>query len=174
MSTLKTNLKKGTCTILAAITLTAGVAFPSHTNQKNINEPFAFVQTIEANAASKQVVRGNFNYNTNWTGYTTVYAYSYKSWGKTKYKSPKLKFCAFDYRGRIKDGRFTVEVTTPENRNFRVTKNIKGSSYWTLNYGYSKYCVRLKRNYNTWVAYDVNTSNTRYWSIDATSNCWFY
>lgn len=173
MSTLKKSMKKGACAVLAAVMLTAGVAFPSYTNQKTDSEPFAFVQTIEASAASKQVITGCFN-NNNWSGYTYAYATSYRNWrGQTIYRNPKLKFCAFNSNGKIRSGKFTVEITTPQSRNFRVTKTIKGSGYWTLNYGYSSYKIRIKRD-NSWVNYANNVAATRYWSIDATSNSYFW
>lgn len=173
MSTLKTSLKKGMCATLAAITLTAGMAFPSYTSQKTNSEPFAFVQTIEASAASKQVITGCFN-NDNWSGYTYAYATSYRNWrGQTIYRNPKLRFCAFNRNGKIRNGSFTVEVTTPQSKNFRVTKNINGSGSWSLNYGYSSYKIRIVRR-SGWYSYADNVAATHYWSIDATSNCYFW
>lgn len=155
--------------LLAGImTVSAGAATNIATKYE-VAEPVSIVSTIEAKAVD--VRRGGFNGN-NWSGKTAVYATSYWSWGKLKYRNPKIKVCAFNANGKIKSGKFTVEVTTPQDRNFRKTMNITGSGTWTLNYGYQSYNVRIKRN-NPWYNTSKNVAACYWWSIDAKSNCYF-
>ena len=166
-----TNSKnKLTGVLLAALMSVSAVAAPAAMTKMGVAEPTAIVQTLEA-SAKVAVTRGCFNGN-NWSGYTNIYATSYRSWGKTKYRNPKIKVCAFNRNGKFKSGKFTIEITTPQDRNFRVTKNATNSGTWTLNYGYSSYRIRIKRN-NPWFNSSNNIAATQYWSIDATSNCYF-
>lgn len=165
-------LKKALCTSLAVLSIATGASLPSAVSPNVYDSKPAIVQMIDADAACA-VTTGGFN-GDNWSGYTYVYASQYWSWGKLKTKTPKIKVCAFNANGKIKSGKFTVEITTPQDRGFRATKNITGSSTFKLNYGYSTYKIRIKRN-NPWTYKKANTNraNCHWWSIDAKSNCSF-
>lgn len=156
---MKMKKNKIIASVLATLMLSTAMITPSTPLIESTSEQIAIVQTMEASAAQVRVIKGCFNDN-NWSGSTYVRVLNTN-------KNAKIKVCAFREDGKIKNGKFKVEITTPSDSTFSKVISCSGYKYITLNYGYSSYNVRIIRNGKG----NTNVSRTRYWSIDYTKNC---
>lgn len=150
--------KRFTAAALAALMMCSAFVAPVKTTSNSTLSNVSIVRTMEASA--EYVTRGCFNGRT------------YSGWvyltPQNSRKSSKIKVCAFMQNGKIKSGKFKVQVYSG-NGNYVGTYSISGSGYITLNKGYDSYKIRFIRNGNG----STNVSRTQYWSVDRYKNLWY-
>ncbi len=173
--------KKLVGVLLAGIMTVSAVGAPTTMTKLGLTEPVSIVQTIEADAANVAVKRGRFQSpNSNkWTGWTYINATQGKKWnGKKYYKKPKIKICTFDLMGWRSGGTIDVQVYTSSGKFVKTYNKLQTAAYITLPGSYSGYKVRVRaHNYGSGIIGAgrtfENDGRCVYWSIDATSNCYF-
>ena len=143
---------------LAALMMCGAFVAPVKPKDNSMLSNLSIVQTMEVNA--EYVTRGCFNGN-NYSGWVYLCP-------KDSRKSSKIKVCAFMQNGKIKSGKFKVQVYSG-NGNYVKTCSISGSGYITLNSGYSSYKIRFIRNGTG----ATNVSRTQYWSVDRYKNLYY-
>lgn len=144
---------------LAALMMCSAFVAPVKTTSNSTLSNVSIVRTVEASA--EYVTRGCFN-GSWYSGWVYLYP-------ENSRKSSKIKVCAFMQNGKIKSGKFKVQVYSG-NGNYVGTYSVSGSGYITLNSGYNSYKIRFIRNGNS----STNVSRTQYWSVDRYKNLsWF-
>lgn len=102
---------------------------------------------------------GNFNGN-NWS---TSHRFVVSKASVT----PKFKVYTYNANGKSTSGRFSIRVTTPQDRSYSKTYwNKKNGDTITLDKGYSQYNIEIRR-YGT---SSSNVANCYYWAFKATSS----
>jgi hypothetical protein len=162
---MKVDKKKLIATLTTGMMLCSALAIPTAQGESVLTTT-GIVQTVDASAVT--VKKGGFSNGTAWASpyyLQNLYVSSYTSWGKTKYRSPKIKVCSFNAQGKKTSGKITVRITTPENKGWY--KDIKFNSGQTksIDYGYTKYNIQVRRTNTS----GNNVENCYWWSVDLTN-----
>lgn len=173
---MKVNKKKAISTLVTILMAFTMIAVPLPTKDNlSVDNQTSIVQMLDANAVD--VRKGRFN-NSNWSGWTYIYANQGRDWRGNWYnKTPKIKLCTFDLCGWRSGGTMDVEVQTSSGK-YIGTYVISSGNKLKLSGGYWSYRVRIKpHNYGSGIWNSgrnfTNIGKCVYWSIDSSTNCYF-